>query len=185
MNQHLTLPPHISIRRATVKDKWEIQTLLLTWDDNRQVANYNLYILMTWSVILVIVFIYSWLLAVCIFGIYLLSEYAFKSYNTFWVIEANQVILGCAELRNMRQHSLLFNVCIKRKYRHQKLGSYLIKHIIQYAKKPLYLGCYQELIPFYSRFGFTVISPNLLSLEIQFSLGLNQGNPIIPMVLWE
>ncbi|NJL10482.1 MAG: GNAT family N-acetyltransferase [Calothrix sp. SM1_7_51] len=101
----------------------------------------------------------------------------------FLVVERDGNLIGCGELRNYKKYSVLVNVFVQQKYRQQKIGSCLVEYISYEAKKPLYLCCYNELIPFYTRFGFMVISRQQVPMELQNELNLNSNLPIIPLVL--
>ena len=185
MTQRFYLPPGFIIRRAKgLADRWNIQQLLLTWDDrfpNSSVSTQGktvlIFLLLFWLILNPVSFIIVIAIALC--SNFLLLQ----DTNNFFIIERNGDFIACGELRNYQKHSVLVNVFVKKEFRHQKIGSCLIEHITQSAKKPLYLCCYNELIPFYNRFGFIVISRHQVPVELRTELGLNGNLPVIPLVL--
>jgi glucosamine-phosphate N-acetyltransferase len=93
-----------------------------------------------------------------------LEEYL-NNDNHLYVILVNEEIVGCASLhlqkkliRNGCTAGLIEEVVIKEKYRAQRLGEKLIKHIVEEAEKigcyKVILSCYPERIAFYERCGF-------------------------------
>jgi GNAT superfamily N-acetyltransferase len=182
MQNRFYLPPNFFIRRARAKDKWRIKKLLLTWNDGVNILPINIYWLALIILCLFFLFIHVLLFATLI-GIYLIYEIQGKDYSDFWIIDYNGSTVGCAELRIQKRYSVVFNLCIKKIYRHQKLGSCMVEHLINEAKKPVYLSCDRELIPFYTRFGFAIVHPENLPRELLIALGLTQGLSIVPMIL--
>ncbi|BAZ09413.1 acetyltransferase, GNAT family protein [Calothrix sp. NIES-4071] len=182
MQNRFYLPPNFFIRRARSRDKWKIKQLLLTWHEVSNILPINVF---TLSLIL-LCFFFLWFNAIIfaiIIALYLLYEVRLKDYSDFWVIDYNGATIGCAELRVYKKYSLIFNLCIKKEFRHQKLASCMIEHLISEAKEPIYLSCFKELIPFYTRFGFIVIHPDALPDGLQLVLGTTQSSPIVPMML--
>lgn len=183
MQNRFNLPPNFFIRRASQKDKWKIKQILLTWKDGINILPINN---SYWWVLILVLSLYIiinlTILAVLI-AIYFIYELQIRDYSNFWVIDYNGSTVGCAELRIYKKHSLLFNLCIQKDYRNQKLASAMVEHIINEAPKPLYLSCFKELIPFYSRFGFMTIDPENLSDELKMALSIFQDSSIVPMML--
>jgi N-acetylglutamate synthase-like GNAT family acetyltransferase len=182
MVPRFSLPPHFYIRRAQIRDKWEIKRILWTWSDSRTTLPINLNLLLLIAVFSTILY-FSFFLFLIFFLLYLAYESQSRKYTNFWIISHRGSIVGCAELRVYERYSLLFNLCLKVGYRQRKLGSYLVEHLISKSSKPLYLSCYRELIPFYSRFGFVAVSPASLSTDLQAVLGVSSQTAIIPMKL--
>ncbi|BAZ41043.1 acetyltransferase, GNAT family protein [Calothrix sp. NIES-4101] len=182
MQNRFYLPPNFFIRRARAKDKWKIKKLLLTWNDGVNILPINIYWLGLIILCLLFLFIHV-IVFVALIGMYLLYEVQVRDYSGFWVIDYNGAAVGCAELRVCNKYSVVFNLCIKKIYRHQKLGSCMVEHLINEAKKPIYLSCDRELIPFYTRFGFATIHAENLPRELPIVLGLTQSLSIVPMVL--
>ncbi len=182
MQNRFHLPPNFFIRRASTKDKWKIKQLLLTWKDGIDILPLNVY---WWGLILLglLFVLLNILFFTVLIVIYLIYEIQIRDYSNFWVIDYNGSTVGCAELRIKKKYSLIFNLCIQKDYRHQKLGSAMVEHLINEANKPLYLSCFKELIPFYTRFGFVAIPPDDLPGELQIALGISQAAPIVPMML--
>ncbi len=182
MQNRFYLPPNFFIRRARGKDKWKIKELLLTWNDGVNILPINIYWLALIILCLVFLFIHV-LLFTALMGMYLIYEIQVRDYSDFWVIDDNGSAVGCAELRVYKRYSVVFNLCVKKIYRHQKLGSCMVEHLINEAKKPIYLSCDRELIPFYARFGFVTTHAENLPRELPIVLGLTQGLSIVPMIL--
>lgn len=185
MTQQFYLPPGFIIRRAKgLADRWNIQKLLLTWDDRFPTPSQSargktilIFLLLFWFIINPFSFII--VIAIAFLSNFLLVQ----DTNNFFIIERNGEFIACGELRNYQKHSVLVNVFVKKEFRQQKIGSCLMEHITQSAKKPLYLCCYNELIPFYTRFGFIVISRHQVPIELRGELSLNGNLPVIPLVL--
>ncbi|OKH43008.1 GNAT family N-acetyltransferase [Calothrix sp. HK-06] len=182
MQNRYYLPPAFFIRRARSRDKWKIKQLLLTWNEANNILPINFYSLALILLCCVFLWFNAIVFALLIF-IYLLYEVRLKDYSDFWVIDYNGAVVGCAELRVFKKYSLIFNLCVKKEYRRQKLASCMIEHLILEAREPIYLSCFKELIPFYTRFGFIVIYPDALPEGLQLVLGATPGAPVVPMKL--
>lgn len=94
-------------------------------------------------------------------------------WSQFWVIEKEERVVGCGQLRQFEDAQELGSLVIARSHRHQGLGRTLTQHLIQHASKPLYLECLgQKRVQFYEQLGFKVadladIAP---SLQPKFTL---------------
>ncbi|MBF2063203.1 MAG: GNAT family N-acetyltransferase [Calothrix sp. C42_A2020_038] len=184
MQNRYHLPPNFFIRRARSKDKWKIKKLLLTWNEVGNILPVNVFSLLL--VLLCFVFLlFNAILFAILIGVYLLYEVGLKDYSNFWVVDYNGSVVGCAELRVYARYSLIFNLCIKKEFRYQKLASCMVEHLIKEAREPIYLSCFKELIPFYTRFGFCVIHSDALPDGLQLILGTTEGAPVVPMMLGE
>jgi N-acetylglutamate synthase-like GNAT family acetyltransferase len=182
MQNRYYLPPDFFIRRARSRDKWKIKQLLLTWNDVSNILPIN--VLTLGLILLCFIFLlFNAIVFSIIIAVYLFYEVTLKNYSNFWVIDYHGKAIGCAELRVYNRYSLIFNVCVKKEFRHQKLASCLIEHLIDEAKEPIYLSCFRELIPFYTRFGFVAIDPDALPDGLQLVLGATKGAPVVPMRL--
>lgn len=87
--------------------------------------------------------------------------------NLLYVVDIDGEIAGCATLhlqrkliRNGSIAGFIEEVVVKEKYRNNKLGESLIKHLVDQASEmgcyKVVLSCYPERIPFYERCGFFV-----------------------------
>ncbi|BAZ70360.1 GCN5-related N-acetyltransferase [Fischerella sp. NIES-4106] len=108
-------------------------------------------------------------------------------WQQFWVIECDQKIVACGQLRNFSDAQELGSLVVKQNWRDRNLGSILTQHLIQAATQPLYLECLgQRLANFYYKFGFVPIAfenlPRSLQRKFQLSeLGRKLG--VVPVVL--
>ncbi|WP_414517796.1 GNAT family N-acetyltransferase [Nostoc sp. PCC 9305] len=81
------------------------------------------------------------------------------NWQQFWVIEYNQNLIACGQLRNFSGAQELGSLVVASAWRGRGLGSLLTHHLINTATQPLYLECLgQRLVQFYSRFDFVPIS---------------------------
>lgn len=80
-------------------------------------------------------------------------------WTQFWVMETENEIIACGQLRQFEQAQELGSVIVKEKWRNQGLGSYMVKFLSQKATYPLYLECLgDKLASFYHRLGFVAVS---------------------------
>jgi amino-acid N-acetyltransferase len=94
-------------------------------------------------------------------------------WQQFWVIECDNKLVACGQLRNFANVQELGSVVVSTAWRGKGLGSLLIQHLIENATQPLYLECLGEkLAQFYSQFSFVPIAFADLppSLKRKFSL---------------
>ncbi|PMB41139.1 GNAT family N-acetyltransferase [Fischerella thermalis CCMEE 5205] len=107
-------------------------------------------------------------------------------WQQFWVIECDQQIVACGQLRKFSGAQELGSLVVKPNWRDRNLGSVLTQHLIHAATQPLYLECLgQRLAEFYHRFGFVPISFEYLprSLQRKFQLSeLGRKLGIVPVV---
>lgn len=101
----------------------------------------------------------------------------------FWVIEYENSLVACAKLCQYSDYSVLFDLFVIPEWRNQGLGSFLVGHLGQVAKKPLYLACVPATVSFYIRLGFHRVSAKNLSAWLQYKLGIQGRSRIVPMVL--
>jgi len=96
-------------------------------------------------------------------------------WQQFWVIECNQQIVGCGQLRHFHEAQELSSLIVVSAWRNQGLGTVLTQHLIQEATKPLYLECLGEkLAIFYTRRGFVPVSWKELPQSLKLKFGLPQ-----------
>ncbi|MEH2110010.1 GNAT family N-acetyltransferase [Nostoc sp.] len=80
-------------------------------------------------------------------------------WQQFWVIECDQNLVACGQLRNFSGAQELGSLVVASAWRGRGLGTLLTQHLINTATQPLYLECLgQRLAQFYSRFDFVPIS---------------------------
>lgn len=105
-------------------------------------------------------------------------------WSQFWVIECNQRIVACGQLRCFLGAQELGSLVVAPPWRGQGLGSYLVKHLIQQATQPLYLECLgSKLVSFYTQFNFVPISWQELPQPLQWKFGLTQlASKIFPLI---
>lgn len=63
------------------------------------------------------------------------------SWQQFWVIESDGRLVACGQLRSFPPAQELGSLVVAPAWRGQGLGTYLVKHLVQQAKPPLYLEC--------------------------------------------
>ncbi|GAB4380332.1 MAG: hypothetical protein Kow00121_36390 [Elainellaceae cyanobacterium] len=106
-----------------------------------------------------------------------------REWQDFWVVDNQGQIIACAKLCCGRSYSTLHDLLVIAQWRGKGIGTCLVDRIIQAAQKPLYLACAANILPFYTRFGFVTISPNLSNPILRHALELNDRSNIVPMVL--
>ncbi|MEH2267292.1 MAG: GNAT family N-acetyltransferase [Nostoc sp.] len=80
-------------------------------------------------------------------------------WQQFWVIECDQNLVACGQLRNFSGAQELGSLVVTSAWKGRGLGTLLTQHLINTATQPLYLECLgQRLAQFYSRFDFVPIS---------------------------
>ncbi|QLE56639.1 GNAT family N-acetyltransferase [Nostoc sp. TCL26-01] len=95
-------------------------------------------------------------------------------WQQFWIIECQNKIVACGQLRNFYQAQELGSLVVKPAWRGRGLATFLIQHLIHTATQPLYLECLGErLAQFYQRFGFVATNfedlPNSLQKKFKFT----------------
>ncbi|WP_432812280.1 GNAT family N-acetyltransferase [Pantanalinema sp. GBBB05] len=106
-----------------------------------------------------------------------------ESWLNFWVIEHQGSPIACAKLRQQPHYSVLYDVYVMSQWRQQGVGSFLVSQLAQQATKPLYLACMPPLVQFYSRLGFTPVTPKALPPLLSYDLGIPGRFAIVPMKL--
>ncbi len=104
-------------------------------------------------------------------------------WTNFWVIEYSGLPIACAKLCRFPAHSILFDLFVVAEWRGQGIGSFLVNHLAQKAKKPFYLACLRSTVSFYTRLGFTPIPLKQLPPSIQRNLGVTPQSSTVPLVL--
>ncbi|KYC35047.1 GCN5 family acetyltransferase [Scytonema hofmannii PCC 7110] len=96
-------------------------------------------------------------------------------WQQFWVIECNEQIVACGQLRNFSGVQELGSLVVLPAWRGRGLGTVLTQHLINQATLPLYLECLgQQLAQFYSRFSFTPVGFENLPPSLKRKFGLSQ-----------
>lgn len=92
----------------------------------------------------------------------------------FWVVEHQGRLIACGQLRSFEVAQELGSLVVANRWRHQGIGSVLVRHLIQQATQPLYLECLgDDLAQFYQRFGFRPVEWNLLPRSLKQKFGLS------------
>lgn len=100
-------------------------------------------------------------------------------WQQFWVIEYQQQVIACGQLRNFESAQELGSLVVAKQWRDRDLGTILTQHLIAEATQPLYLECLgKRRVRFYARFGFVLVEGENLprSLEVP-SLSLSKALP--------
>jgi N-acetylglutamate synthase-like GNAT family acetyltransferase len=105
------------------------------------------------------------------------------SWVNFWVIEHRGSLVACAKLCQYETYSILYDLFVVPEWRKRGLGSHLVRQLGQRATKPLYLGCLPSTVLFYTRLGFTPVSPKRLPPIVRHDLGIANRVGIVPLVL--
>ncbi|MEO0844285.1 MAG: GNAT family N-acetyltransferase [Cyanobacteria bacterium J06643_5] len=102
-------------------------------------------------------------------------------WQQFWVIEFENKIIACGQLRNFIQTQELGSLVIDKNWRNRGLGSYLTQHLIEQASQPLYLECLgNKLVSFYHKFGFVEVDFQDLPKSLKSKFKISQlGKQII------
>jgi amino-acid N-acetyltransferase len=111
-------------------------------------------------------------------------------WQQFWVIEFDNNIIACGQLRNFEQAQELGSLVVTKNWRNRGLGSFLTQHLIEQATQPLYLECLgQKLVDYYQKFGFVQVEFQDLPLSLKSKFKISQigkqliGVPVIFMGL--
>lgn len=104
-------------------------------------------------------------------------------WSNFWVIECEEKIIACGQLRSYLGAQELGSLVVDSKWRSQGIGSYLAKHLIAQATQPLYLECASYLSNFYTRLGFTPVAMEDLPKALKWKFGFTQlATKIVPIL---
>ncbi|MGB6298287.1 MAG: GNAT family N-acetyltransferase [Rivularia sp. (in: cyanobacteria)] len=96
-------------------------------------------------------------------------------WQQFWVIEFDQKIIACGQLRNFNEAQELGSLVVKKNWRNRGLGSFLTRHLIQQATQPLYLECLgKKLVDYYMKFGFRQVEFQDLPASLKSKFQLSQ-----------
>jgi len=109
-------------------------------------------------------------------------------WQQFRVIEFNNNIIACGQLRNFAEAQELGSLVVNKNWRNRGLGSFLTQHLIEQATQPLYLECLgDKLINYYQKFGFAPIDFQDLPASLKGKFKISQlgkqliGVPVIFM----
>lgn len=105
-------------------------------------------------------------------------------WSQFWVIEGDGRLVACGQLRSFPGAQELGSLVVAPAWRGRGLGSYLVKHLIQEATRPIYLECLgKKLAEFYTRFGFVPIAWQELPQSLKWKFGVSQlVSRLLPMI---
>lgn len=96
-------------------------------------------------------------------------------WSQFWVIEQQQTIIACGQLRVFPDAQELGSLVVKSTHQGQGLGTLLAQHLIEQASQPLYLECLgQRLCQYYQRMGFQIVEWQALPQGLKRKLGLSR-----------
>jgi N-acetylglutamate synthase-like GNAT family acetyltransferase len=193
--------PDYIIRPAIAQDKWQIQRLLGYFgaDDvprplwylrssARRLRYLVLFFLTALGINLIFLFGVRVLgvmagLAILVLLFLLLNVVFSQEWKKFWIVEQKGRVVGCGKLCEYVTYSMVYNVLVLPEYRHQGMGSALVKQLIAHATKPLYLACFPNKIGFYTRLGFVQMRSSDLSPMLRQELGISSRTEIVPLVL--
>ncbi|PZD74360.1 Amino-acid acetyltransferase [Acaryochloris thomasi RCC1774] len=94
-------------------------------------------------------------------------------WTQFWVVEHQQEIIACGQLRHFAEAQELGSLVVASAWRGQGIGSFLTQWLIEQATSSLYIECLgDKLAEFYTPFGFVAVSWSDLpqSLKRKFAL---------------
>lgn len=96
-------------------------------------------------------------------------------WQQFWVIECEDKIVACAQLRSFLEAQELGSLVVAKAWRKQGFGTFLSQHLLKQAHQPLYLECLGDrLANFYQRLGFVPVSWQDLPKSLQRKFGLSK-----------
>ncbi len=190
-----SLPPGFRLRPAKAADKTLIRKLLLRLQQEIMPIDSRLQLVVVGIVLGLVAigilastpWLFHWLLSL-LFVVLLIWLVIFLvllkgTWVNFWVVEQDGSLVACAKLCQYETYSILYDLFVVPEQRGRGLGSYLVNYLSQQATKPLYLGCLPSTIEFYTRLGFTPVSPKKLPSIIRHELGIPSRFGIVPLVL--
>jgi amino-acid N-acetyltransferase len=96
-------------------------------------------------------------------------------WQQFWLIESESKIIACGQLRNFSDVQELGSLVVVSSWRKKGLGTYLAKHLIEQASKPLYLECLgYNLAEFYTHLGFFPVFWQEIPQSLRFKFAISQ-----------
>lgn len=96
-------------------------------------------------------------------------------WEQFWVIECQQQIIACGQLRRFPDAQELGSLVVAPTWRNQGLGRFLTYHLMEEATQPLYLECLgSRLAQFYAKLGFVPVAWQTLPKSLQRKFGLSK-----------
>ena len=90
----------------------------------------------------------------------------------YWVIERNDQLLACGQLKSYGSWALLSDVVVAPNWRRRGVGSQLIYQLAATVPQTIYLACHPKLVSFYQPFGFQVMPSAQVSLYLKQELGV-------------
>ncbi|MEM9540793.1 MAG: GNAT family N-acetyltransferase [Cyanobacteria bacterium P01_E01_bin.42] len=95
-------------------------------------------------------------------------------WQQFWVISREDKIIACGQLRAFLDAEELGSLVVARGDRDRGLGSFLARHLVRQATKPLYLECLgTKLAAFYEKLGFVEVRWEELPRSLKFKFALS------------
>ena len=94
-------------------------------------------------------------------------------WRNFWVIEREQTVIACVQLRPWGNFKELSSLVVLSDYRKNGIGTYLAKSAIEQANTSVYLSCGSNLKSFYRRCSFKQVSRSKIPIAIAFEFGLS------------
>ncbi|MGJ3253343.1 MAG: GNAT family N-acetyltransferase [Elainellaceae cyanobacterium] len=96
-------------------------------------------------------------------------------WSQFWVIECDQTVVACGQLRSFENAQELGSLVVSRSWRGKGFGRLLTQHLIDIATQPLYLECLGDrLFRFYAQFGFVLVNWDDLPDSLKRKFGLSK-----------
>jgi N-acetylglutamate synthase-like GNAT family acetyltransferase len=93
-----------------------------------------------------------------LYSLFLLLKYslvgAMLTWSSYWVIECDRTLVGCASLVTYNSDASLGYVFVRPQWRSQGLASYLIKYLMTKTSIPVTLVCKPKMIKFYANLDF-------------------------------
>ena len=96
-------------------------------------------------------------------------------WQQFWVIEFDNNIIACGQLRNFTEAQELGSLVVNKNWRNRGLGCFISQHLIKQATQPLYLECLGlKLVNYYQKFGFMIIDFQDLPSSLKSKFKISQ-----------
>ncbi len=207
------LPEGVTIEKAQSQDKWILTRLVWRFlieevlEFELRVIGFQLLIILVLFILLKIMFKLVFLnplffggSIVIIYTIIYKFFYIFWwliiswtnplwNWSTYWLVKYENIIIGCCKLSEGAEYSTISSVYIHPNWRNRKLGSALIKFMVNQSEKTVYLICKPKLLAFYTNLGFNKLNwDNNLSLPLKTQFNIFSPHPKLwgfPLFLME
>ncbi|MDC0831528.1 GNAT family N-acetyltransferase [Geitlerinema sp. CS-897] len=94
-------------------------------------------------------------------------------WSQFWVLEHQNDIIACGQLREFDGVQELGSLVVSRRWRQRGIGTAMAQHLIEEATKPLYLDCLgTQLRGFYETLGFVELNLSEIPPQLQTRYGV-------------